>query len=77
MPPPRVHSPLQEWLLPDAADHDHIRPPPPVTADGFHVALREGDDVELRFEGGWWPVQARGSVVAATEPAAVDSALAR
>ena len=51
---PSSEEPLTEWVEPK--QEDELRPPPPLPPDGFHSKLREGDEVDLLFEGAWWPV---------------------
>ena len=49
-------SPASDELLEEVVDVAALRPLPPHPPDGFHSHLREGDQVEMRFEEGWWPV---------------------
>ena len=44
-----------EWI--QQKDPDHVRPVPPSTPDGWHGTLQVGDELELSFEAGWWPVK--------------------
>jgi len=45
---------LSEWRR--LTDADCVRPTPPPPPDGFFASLRSGDQVEVYFEAGWWPV---------------------
>ena len=51
-------SALVEWSCNFRGNDDDevLRPVPPPPPDGFAAALQPGDEVEVRFEEGWWPV---------------------